>query len=256
MAPAGPGGVGPEVEDRGHQIGATDSVHHAVMHLREERPAAVARAPRAATPPTAAWHGPDAGRRCLAASARNCSLPARRGHSGVPHVIADLEVLVVHPHRAEDLQRHGPHHLAVARHQRQLRGQQPDEVVVGWARAPRTPRASPCASGRCRARRRRTRRRACSSVPWPALSRGGSRPARGCVTHGRLRPSRSCACHPFVRDDRRAQRDLAAQHRGGDDLGEFAAPCPGRSSPAARGTRAGWAARSRRRRWRRSAPGW
>jgi hypothetical protein len=52
-------------------------------------------------------------------------------HGGMPHVIADLEVLVVRPCRAEDVHRHGPHDLAVARHPRQLRAEQLDEIPVG-----------------------------------------------------------------------------------------------------------------------------
>ena len=35
-----PGGIGAEIEYRRHQAGAADAIHHAVVHLREQRPAA------------------------------------------------------------------------------------------------------------------------------------------------------------------------------------------------------------------------
>jgi hypothetical protein len=47
---------------------------------------------------------------------------------------------------------------------------------------------------------------------------GRLRPNFSC---GRLRPSFSCAATHSSGDDRRPQRDLAAQHRGRDDLGQL-----------------------------------
>src|ERR1022692_2370326 len=53
----------------------------------------------------------------------------------MPQVIADLEVNVVGPGRAEQLQRSRPHHLAIAGDQRQLRREQLEQVGIGRRRA-------------------------------------------------------------------------------------------------------------------------
>ncbi len=130
----GPLDVGPQVEYSRHQIVAADAVHHAVVHLRDERPAAALeplQEPRFPERPGAVKPLRENPRRQLAQLAS----AARRWDGGMPHVIADLEVRVVGPDRAKDLQRGGPHDLAVPRHERKFRGDQPDEVLIGRSRA-------------------------------------------------------------------------------------------------------------------------
>jgi hypothetical protein len=106
------------------------------MDLREQRPAAALDAlkePRFPQRPVAVEPLREYPPRQLA----QLPGPARLRHRGMPHVVADLEVLIVGPDRVEDVQRHGPHDLAVPRHQREFRREQPGEIPVG--RGPRTP---------------------------------------------------------------------------------------------------------------------
>ena len=60
--------------------------------------------------------------------------PGRR-QRGVAHVVLEVEVRVVDPHRAPEVHRHEADPLAVAGHQRQLRREQRDQVVVGGCRS-------------------------------------------------------------------------------------------------------------------------
>src|SRR5207302_7220597 len=59
---------------------------------------------------------------------------ARRRDRGVPDVIEDLEMGVVDPHRAPELERDEAHALAVTGHQGQVGGDGADQVAVGWRR--------------------------------------------------------------------------------------------------------------------------
>jgi hypothetical protein len=125
-----PGGLGAEIEYRRHQVGAADAIHHAVVHLREQRPAAALDAlqePGLPQRPVAIQPLREDPPRQLA----QLPGPPRLRHRGVPHVVADLEVLVVGPGRVEDMQRHRANDLAVARHQRELRREQPGDIPVG-----------------------------------------------------------------------------------------------------------------------------
>ena len=77
---------------------------------------------------------------------------------------------VVDPERPAELHRHRPHPLPVARHQRQLAQQQPDDVAVGGRRGLRRRPPTPRASGCSRSPRRRSSHRGRSSGPRSAPS--------------------------------------------------------------------------------------
>jgi hypothetical protein len=52
----------------------------------------------------------------------------------VPDVVADVEVRIIHPERATQLERHETHALPVARHAVQLRRDHLDDLVVAGRR--------------------------------------------------------------------------------------------------------------------------
>jgi hypothetical protein len=58
-------------------------------------------------------------------------VPARRRQGGVPDVVVDVEVGVVDPDRAPDVERHLQHDLAVARDQGELSGHHGHELLEG-----------------------------------------------------------------------------------------------------------------------------
>ena len=83
-----------------HQIGRGDAVDHAVMDLREQRPAALARSPRPSRSPRAACCGRGAGRHDARRHAAQLLVAAGLRERGVAQVVVEVEVRVVHPHRA------------------------------------------------------------------------------------------------------------------------------------------------------------
>jgi hypothetical protein len=118
-----------DVEDQLHEVGAGDAVDHAVVDLGDERPAAALEAldepylpQRFGHVEALAEHAPGEVAQLLGA--------ARSGDGRVPHVVEDLEVLVVHPQRAAEVERHRPDVLPVPRHLRQLAQEQPHDVPV------------------------------------------------------------------------------------------------------------------------------
>ena len=122
------------VQEHRQQVGARHPVDHAVVDLRDQRPA----------PALEPLHDPHLPERLAAVEVLGEDPPgqvaqllvaAGRRHRRVPDVVQDLEVGVVHPDRPPQLQRHHPHLLPVARDQRQLAGHHPDDVAVGGRRA-------------------------------------------------------------------------------------------------------------------------
>src|SRR6266545_2062737 len=92
------------------------------------------------SPPTTAPSGDGPGRgvhsvgrvgAASGASEAQLLVTARRRYGGVPDVVEDLEVFVVCPHRAAEMQWDGAHALPVPGHERQLAHQQPDQVAIG-----------------------------------------------------------------------------------------------------------------------------
>ena len=63
------------------------------------------------------------------------ALAAGRRQGSVAEVVLDVEVRVVHPHRAPELERDEPHSLAVARHEVELGVDHVDDVGERWRRA-------------------------------------------------------------------------------------------------------------------------
>src|SRR5215203_1245128 len=126
-------GVRRGVEHQLHQLGDGDAVDHAVVDLGDDRPAVVGQALYQPQLPqglgqvqTLAEHA--------AGQVAQLLLAARTRHRGVPHVVQDLEVRVVHPHGPAEAQRHLLHPLPVARHEWQLAQQQPHHVAVAGGR--------------------------------------------------------------------------------------------------------------------------
>ena len=173
-------GVGLEVEHQLHQVGAGDAVDHAVVDLGDDRPAVVGQALDQPQLPQRLGHV-QALAEHPAGQVAQLLVAARAGHGGVPHVVQDLEVRVVDPQRPAELQRHRPHPLPVAGHQRQLAQQQPDHVAVGGRRARRRRPPTPRASGCSRSPRRRSSHRGRSSGPRSAPRRPGRGARTGAV---------------------------------------------------------------------------
>ena len=102
-----------------HQIGGGDAVDHAVMDLREQRPAALAQS----------LEHPDLPERLVAvevlgedARGRPAELlvAARRRKGAVAQVVGEVEVGIVHPHRTAQAERYEANLLAIARDEAEL----------------------------------------------------------------------------------------------------------------------------------------
>ena len=148
------------VEQDGRDVDAGDPVDERVMGLRRAARSGRSGAPRRATAPTAAWAVQRLGEQ---AAARALELPvaARPRQRGVAHVVGDVEVRVVHPHRAALAERHVGQPLAVAG----------DEVqpVRSRRRAPRTA---------ARPSKQRSPRRACERRSRSRCRNEASSPVR------------------------------------------------------------------------------
>jgi hypothetical protein len=122
------------IEHQRHQVVAADPVHHAVVDLGQDGPATAFQPvqqpflPQRPAPVQPQGEEPGHGGAELLRA-------ARRRHCGLADMVPDREVLVVGPRRADELERHGPDHLAVPGHPRQLRLEQPHEVLAGGGRA-------------------------------------------------------------------------------------------------------------------------
>jgi hypothetical protein len=127
-------GVRLDVEDQLHEIRPGDAVDHAVVDLRDERPAVALEALDEPDLPQRLRHVQALAEHAAGEVAQLLGA-ARAGDGGVPHVVEDLEVLVVHPQWAAELERYGADPLPVARHLRELAQQQPDDVPVGRRRS-------------------------------------------------------------------------------------------------------------------------
>ena len=114
-------GVGLPVEHDGQQVGAGHAVDHAVVGLRDERPGPVLQTlhlphlPQWTVAVEPLGHQP-------ANESEQLGLAPRLGQGRVAHVIAEVEVGVVDPHRPAELERRDPDLLAVPRNQRELAG--------------------------------------------------------------------------------------------------------------------------------------
>ena len=117
------------VEHDGEQIRARDAVDHAVVHLRHEGPVTVLEAldhphlPQRLSAIELLGHQP-------ADEVAQLLIAARRRQRGVPQVVPEVEVRVIDPHRAAQIERDEAHLLAVARHERELAGDEVGEVAV------------------------------------------------------------------------------------------------------------------------------
>jgi hypothetical protein len=117
------------VQQDGQEIGAGHPVHHAVVDLGEERPAAVLQAldhpqlPERLAPVQLLGEHP-------AGQVAQLLGAARLGHRGVAYVVQDLEVGVVHPHRTTQLQRDEAHPLPVAGNEPEVRRHGAHELAV------------------------------------------------------------------------------------------------------------------------------
>ena len=116
------------VEQHAQQIGRRHAVHHAVVDLRDHRPA----------PGAEAFGDPHLPQRLAAiellghhASHEVAQLlvTAGRWQRGAAHVVVEPEVWIVHPHGPAERERHEAHSLAVAGHQRQVRGDRFRDVI-------------------------------------------------------------------------------------------------------------------------------
>ena len=121
--------TGGSVEQLHHQVGAGDAVDHAVVNLGDQRPPTTGEPldhphlPQRAVPIELHGHQP-------AHQVVQLLLPAGRRQRRVADVVGEVEVRVVDPHRPPELARHEPHLLAIPRQQRQLAGDQLDDLLV------------------------------------------------------------------------------------------------------------------------------
>ena len=122
------------VVHRALQVDPADAVGHAVVDLQQHRPPSTGQAlddpalPERPVTVQALRHQPSdqpAQRRVVAGY--------RKG--GAPHVVPDVEVGIVDPHRPAEIERHGAQLLPVPRHQRQLAVDRPDHLVLRRHRA-------------------------------------------------------------------------------------------------------------------------
>ena len=122
--------LGREVEDHAVQVGARDSVDHAVMHLRDQGPAALGESfghpvlPQRVIAVEPLRHHPGH-------QIGELLVPAGRRQSGAPDVVPDIEVRVLHPDRPSEAERHRAQLVAVARDPRQAPGQVSQEFLMG-----------------------------------------------------------------------------------------------------------------------------
>ena len=133
-------------EHHRHQVGRRDAVDHAVVDLREQRPAVLAQS----------LEHPDLPERLGAVEALGedprgrapqLLVAAGRRQGAVAQVVGEVEVRVVHPDRAAEAERDEADLLAVARDEAQLARRPSPRAARTAAPAPR--RCSPrrCASG-------------------------------------------------------------------------------------------------------------
>jgi len=122
------------VEEDRQQVGGRDPVDHAVVNLRDERPASVVEALDHPELPERAG-AVEVGGEHPAGQVAQLLRASRLGDRGVADVVEDLEVGVVDPHRPPELERYEADPLPVARHQREVGGDGADQVTVGGRRA-------------------------------------------------------------------------------------------------------------------------
>ena len=121
--------VGRGIEQDGRDVDAGDPVDERVMRLRQHREAPVRETldePQLPQRPAAVERlGEHAAREPL-----QLALAAGAGQRRVAHVVADLEVGIVDPHRAALAERHERQPLAVAGHEVQSRLDRLDQLVI------------------------------------------------------------------------------------------------------------------------------
>ncbi len=115
-------------EHDGHQVGGGDTVDHAVMDLREQRPALALQAlDRPQLPQrlvAVEVLGEDAGGHLA-----QLLLASGLGDGGVAQVVVEAEVRIVDPHGRPDGERNGADLLAVAGHEAELAGDHRAELI-------------------------------------------------------------------------------------------------------------------------------
>ncbi len=119
--------IGVSVEQDPEEADARDTVDEAVMDLEDERPPPALEAFHQPRLPegtvTVEWHGHEPPH-----ESAERSVIARGRERGVTQVVIEVEVRVVAPDRAPQLQRNGPDALAVARDQVELGREESVEV--------------------------------------------------------------------------------------------------------------------------------
>ena len=118
------------VEQHLAEVDGLDAVDQSLVGLGEQRDPAVGAAPRRSRSPTAAGCGPAAGTRSAPPARGAASMRARSRQRGAAYVVADVEVVVVDPHRVGHVARDRLDPLAVARHERDPVEDQGHEPVV------------------------------------------------------------------------------------------------------------------------------
>src|SRR5262249_5451692 len=126
--------AGTQLEQGGHQIRAADAVHHAVVHLPEDRPATALQSleePNFPQPPRPVQP--------LRENQR-CRLPqllgaAWRRNAHVAQVVPELEMFIIGPVWADYLQRHRAYYLPGAGQQREFRREQVEDLRIRRNRA-------------------------------------------------------------------------------------------------------------------------
>jgi hypothetical protein len=123
-------GLGREVENYPVKVGAGDPVDHAMVHLGDQGPAAIGES----------FDDPVLPQRMIAVQALGhhprhqlgeLPVSAGRRQGGPPDVVPKVEVRVVDPDWPSEPERNRVQFLPVARHQRQTRGQESQELLMG-----------------------------------------------------------------------------------------------------------------------------
>ena len=156
--------IGRGVEQHGRDVDAGDPVDERVMGLRQHREAPVGEAldePQLPQRPAAVERlGEHAARQPL-----QLAVAAGARQRRVADVVADLEMGIVHPHRAALAERHERQPLPVAGHEVESRLDRLDQLVVRRGACRRTPSSPPRACGPSRARDAEMSCRARSACP-------------------------------------------------------------------------------------------